>query len=297
MKLTNENGMPDKLFRALQNAKYSGEGEERFASVTELIAPAFQTHLKRLHWHEVTQEATDFGWIFDGNAFHHYMQHLLENESEVLTEERLSTEIDGKRITGGMDIYTGEDKHLTDYKATSVYTVIYDDGEKRGDYEAQVNIYAYMLRQLGFPVESVSVILKLRDWNRMEWIKKPSKYPASMYIEWNLRLWDTQMIEDYLRLRISRHEEARAGKALDCLPREKWESPTKYAVWKEGNKVASRVFETREPAQAMCDDKGPKHSIEVRPGVRRRCSGYCPVNKWCDSYQQYKTEQGTGDGE
>ena len=216
---------------------------------------------------------------------------MLEGESEVLTEERLAIEIDGKRITGGVDFYDAKTRHLIDYKTTSAWTAVYDDGEKRGEWEAQVNIYAYMYRKSGFPVEKVSVILILRDWSKMKHRADPGKYPASMFLQWDLRLWGDGLVEDYLRLRIGRHEEARAGKILDCKPSEKWEKPTVYAVKKAGRKSSLRNLETLAAAEAMCTDKGPGHTVEIRPGDRVRCSGYCPVNKWCDSYQRYKREQ------
>ena len=79
-----------------------------------------------------------------------------------------------------------------------------------------------------------------------------------------------------------------------CTPEERWSTPTKYAVMKEGRKTAVKVCATEEEAQSFIDDlekDKDKHTIEVRPGIDKKCEDYCPCYKFCSYYKEtHKSE-------
>jgi len=56
-------------------------------------------------------------------------------------------------ISGTLDYYDGYNNILQDYKHTSVYSWIYP--ESRKTWEAQLNIYAYMLKKHGYKVKLI----------------------------------------------------------------------------------------------------------------------------------------------
>ena len=79
-----------------------------------------------------------------------------------------------------------------------------------------------------------------------------------------------------------------------CTPEERWSTPTKWAVMKEGRKTAVKVCATEEEAQSFIDDlekDKDKHTIEVRPGIDKKCEDYCPCASFCSYYKEtHKSE-------
>jgi hypothetical protein len=69
-----------------------------------------------------------------------------------------------------------------------------------------------------------------------------------------------------------------------------WEKPAYYAVKKVGNKRATSVFTKEEEAQAKMDELGKGYEVEVRAGERTRCDTFCPVNKFCKQYQEWRED-------
>jgi hypothetical protein len=47
--------------------------------------------------------------------------------------------------------------------------------------------------------------------------------------------------------------------------------------------------------QFQVDHPSVKYHIEKCEGVRARCEGWCSVNKFCASYQEYKSKNNESD--
>ncbi len=45
----------------------------------------------------------------------------------------------------------------------------------------------------------------------------------------------------------------------------------------------------------MAAGQGAGLYVETRPGRRVRCEEYCPVDRWCNQYQQYLKTKETSD--
>ena len=71
-----------------------------------------------------------------------------------------------------------------------------------------------------------------------------------------------------------------------CTKEEMWCSDEKWAVMKEGNKKATKLFDNKVDSFKMASTNG-KYYVQHRPAERKRCAEYCGVNKWCESYKQY----------
>jgi hypothetical protein len=60
-----------------------------------------------------------------------------------------------------------------------------------------------------------------------------------------------------------------------CTDEERWTTPQKFALMKNGAKRATKLFDIKP--ETVEDG----YFIEHRPAVYRRCEDYCSVSKFC----------------
>jgi len=116
---TNNYNIPEGIAKAIINDAYQKEG--RF-TVTELIKPPQMRVLEDRYKSEITVDVSDGLWRLLGQSVHYVLeQGRLE---EHITEERLGVDVLGVRVTGKIDLYSGTEKKVIDYKVTSVWSFI-----------------------------------------------------------------------------------------------------------------------------------------------------------------------------
>ena len=300
MQLTNNLGLPDVLFRAIQNDKYSKGGADY--SISELINPPRMTILKQRYDDQIVEDISDKIWTLLGKAVHYILEQA--REINTLSEERLFAEIKERLASGQFDRFYANGK-IMDFKFTSAWTVVY--GSRIKEWTPQLNSYAYLLRSIGFEVNELEIVAIYKDWNVPDALQHWD-YPLYESQTIPLELWSFEEQKQFLEERIEllkENENLPDDKLTPCNPEEMWESPTTYAVMKQGRKSAVRVFDSEEKAQELLDEKGKGHSIEIRPGTRTRCLGkevrgrqiiYCPVREFCSQFKEYRqTNQINGD--
>ena len=281
MKLTNHYGLPETFFQAVLNDKYS-RGDAHY-SATDLIRPPRITILSRRHWDEIEEDISDRVWALLGKAVHAILE--AAEPDNALTEERLFAEVAGRTISGASDLY--HDGVVSDYKVTSIWTRIF--GSRIEEWTQQLNVYAYLFRQLGFRVRELRIICIYRDWSsRMA--ARDGRLPHLPAEVMRIPLWSSEKQECFIRRRV---EMLKASEHLPdhqlppCTPEEMWEKPTTYAVMKSGRRSALKVCQT--PAQAAGYVKAhPGSFIQLRPGERTRCEQYCSVKQFCTQFADYK---------
>lgn len=281
--LTNRLGLPAPIENALRRQRYS-RGDAR-KSVTQLIDSPRVDILRRQHIHEITEDVADRLWALFGTALHSVLE--LGASDQHIPEERLFAEIEGWRVSGGIDLQILDEARgavgLRDYKFTSVWSVIHP---KRA-WTQQLNCYAWLVRTAkGYVVEDAEIIAILRDWNRAEAGRK-NDYPQTPIIRVPVELWPEAEATAYVASRVRVHMDAeRALQWGDPLPQcsddERWARPAKWAVKKPGQKRALRVFD-READAIDFQSEDADTEIEARPGKDTRCEGnFCQVAEWCD---------------
>ena len=232
-------------------------------------------------------------WSIIGTAIHGVLEH--GRDENHIVEQRLHADVDGWHISGAVDLQIINDGKvdIRDYKTTSVWSVM----NHKIEWEWQLNIYAWLVEHATEkPVNSLGIVAILRDWKSRE-VGTKEGYPESPITEVEIPLWDYAEREAFIKERIKLHSAAEFametdGELGDCTPQEMWEKPTKWAVMKIGGVRAKGVYDTEDQAGAALEELGNGHEIQVRPGERTRCSGFCPVSKWCKQYQDYLKEQG-----
>ena len=285
MNITNNHNLPQSFVNFARNDKYS-KGQSDI-SVTTLIDSPRVRLLREAKSSEMTSDAADMIWPLFGTAVHHILESASEDEGVIL-EERLYATVNDWILSGAVDHQKieGNSISITDYKVTSVWSVIHGKIE----WEQQLNCYAFLSQKnKGMKVKSLQICAILRDWNRRE-AERRDDYPQAPVILVDIPLWpDTKRIE-YIKERVEMHQDAQINFDLaqmfpPCSDEERWKRGEAWAVKKKGNKRAQRVFDNEASAGEFMKDK-ENLEIEHREGEYVRCKGdYCGVANFCSQFK------------
>jgi len=276
MKITNRYNLPPAIYQALAQGTRNPEPYEYH--VTEIIGPPLIRALKRKHWDDLEEDASERLWALLGTSVHH----ALEKAGDILNalkEETISTRVGNSVLHGTLDILHGT--ALEDYKVTSVFSYLFG---LKPEWEKQLNVYAFKAQALGFPVESLRINAILRDWKRYEARRDPN-YPEIPFVAFDVPLWPIPDQRRYVEERVSLFEQVDDGfiDPAPCTDEERWARSPSFAIVKDGLKKAYRVHDSMDAAEEMLSgmkDKD-KYRIDMRPGMNIRCMDYCPVRSVC----------------
>ena len=285
MNITNNHNLPQSFVNFARNDKYSKGLSD--ISVTTLIDSPRVRLLREAKSSEMTSDAADMIWPLFGTAVHHILESASEDEGVIL-EERLYATVNDWILSGAVDHQKveGNSISITDYKVTSVWSVIHGKIE----WEQQLNCYAFLSQKnKGMKVKSLQICAILRDWNRRE-AERREDYPQAPVILVDIPLWpDTKRI-DYIKERVAMHQDAQINYDLaqafpPCSDEERWKRGEAWAVKKKGNKRAQRVFDNEASAGEFMKDK-ENLEVEHREGEYVRCKGdYCGVANFCSQFK------------
>lgn len=283
MIITNELNLPQAFVQMAQRDEYETANNEY--RVTSLLKGIRETELERRHSHEIKRDVSDMVWLLFGTATHSILERQKEGDREI-KETRLKMEMDGIVLSGQFDLYSEEEERITDYKTASVWKIIYGNYE---DWRRQLLIYAYMLRDAGFPVKRGRVVAFLKDHSKRD-AKVKAGYPKLPVqpVDFTFSERDFQEIEVWLKEKIAEVKRARElpdDRLPLCTQEERFNSGDKYAVMKKGRKTALRVLDSQEEAEQWMASNGGD-SIEIRPGEDKKCQDYCAAKEFCSYYKE-----------
>jgi len=295
---TNVANLPQEIVQAIMKDRYTNEEEDPFDySATTIINPPRITILKKRHPDKlVVRDVQDYFWMFLGSVAHQLLEDAWHESMGSMVEERLYATVLDKVVAGKIDCYGN--KEIRDYKFTKVYKIMKNDFT---EWEQQLNIYAWLLRKNGYPVEKISIYAFLNNWQKGELYKK--NYPKDKIHKIDLPVWTDEKIEAYLEDRITilkRSEEIEDDNLLPCTPREMWQDVKDYAITKKGASRATRTFETEQEALDYYAEKKYKENeyyLEKRLTQRTRCFYHCPVANLCSQHKYLCEQEGVPFGE
>lgn len=291
MEITNNYGLPQPFVDFARNDKYSkGKAD---ISVTTLIDSPRVRILRDKHSSERTVDVVDNVWALFGTAVHHILESTETSEDTIL-EERLFADVNGWTLSGAIDHQkiVGQTVEITDYKVTSVWSVIHGKVE----WERQLNVYAFLVQKnKGKKVTKLSICAILRDWNRRDAQFKPD-YPQAPVVIVDIPVWSEKNRMNYINETMQEHIDAQfnydlIGMIPACLDAEMWKRNDSWAVKKKGLKRAMRVFDSQEEAEVYAYDwekvnDGKIAVVEHRAGEAVRCNGnYCGVAEFCSQFK------------
>jgi len=192
-------------------------------------------------------------------------------------------------LYGTFDLYDKRTGILYDYKFCAVYNWVYP--EARDKWKQQLNIYALMLHNEGYPVNGIKVVAFFRDWSSFG-SNSNKDYPDAQIKEINIPmgnpLTDTPWQDDvtvFVNHRIGLHRRAMNGENIECSGTERWSTGDSYAIKTPTAKKALAVLPNQKLALAYIQEHGHKHNgkmfAEYRPGESRKCASYCSVAQFC----------------
>lgn len=274
-KLTNKKGLPGTFVKVLERDFHRSADY----SASQLTKPVRMVHLEKRHQAEVVEDVTDHIWRLFGSAVHAILQQ--GETANQLVEEYLCEELAGVTISGMSDLL--ENKRISDYKITSAWSWVFR-ADKMEDFTSQLNTYGWFFRKAGFEVEELEIVMILRDWQKSK--QFDHGYPDCQVQRLPIQLWDMAVAEEYIKARIAKYEtdkETPDDELPLCTPAERWAKPSKYAVVKNGNKRATRVFDTEREAEEFCP--AGSHVEERKAEQWKRCE-YCSVRGFCNQYRE-----------
>lgn len=284
---TNNYNLPEPLYRAICNDTYVKRGD---ISVTQLIDSPRVRQLKGKHYDEIQEDAIDMVWALFGSATHSIIERAVVDSDRYLSEVQLQMDHLGKILSGTADLYDKETKTLYDFKVTSVWAVTLKNDFWQ--WEAQLNTYAYMLRLIGYEVETIRIVAILKDWKQGEADRNYStgKYPSKQISEVALAVYSQKAMSKYIDRRMKAHFEIDYDNLPECNEKERWAKPSTYAVKDPTKKRALKVCSSQKEAEDYIKQIGREGDliIELRQGKDTRCEGYCSVAPFCSQFKDKK---------
>lgn len=278
MRITNKFNLPDALVKAVENDPYSkGQAD---ISITELLKPVQMRFLEKKHWEELEEDASDRLWSLYGQIVHGILERA---ETVAIPEKRWTIEVEGWKVSGGVDRLLLADGLLQDYKFTNTEKF----GKTQSEWLWQLNCYAELIRQNlpGSEITKLEIILLFRDWKKGFAVRDPS-YPQQSVVKVPISLLPSEEVKKFIAERVKAHKEA---KVLHCTKEERWEKECCWAIRKDGQGRATKLHFNKEDAEKDLASRDAKsYYIQERTGQSTRCEHYCSVAKFCNQYQTSK---------
>ena len=281
MKITNKSNLPDAIVQAVQNDSYSAGKSD--TSVTTLLRPPRAVALSKQNASEMVEDASDRIWALLGQAVHTILERA--DNSTALIEKRFLAPVNGWIVSGQIDRYDHETKTIQDYKITSAFVAKAAKLGEKKDFDSQLNMLAYLMRENGYEVERLQIVAILRDWSKLNVLRDPD-YPRSQVVVIDIPIWSDDEVLEYISNRILAHQEALKDLPL-CSDDDRWAKGEAWAVMKGGRKSALRVLKTLPEAHEWLENNPQKGNIGIahRPPVFTRCEHYCSVSEFCDQFK------------
>jgi len=275
--ITNMHGAPESILQAVTADPYT-KGEADF-SVTELIKPPQINRLWVEHENKISMDVRDEFWKLLGRGVHNVLEQYSDGG---VSEERHFAKVGDVTVSGAIDLV--DNGMVTDYKVTSTYSVT--KGLKP-EWEQQLNMYSWLLRQNDISSSSLRIVALCRDWIRSR-SDRSQRYPASPIVIIPVPKWPDEQQDQYIEERVRVHMDE---STIPCTSEERW-ARGKYMVTGTDVKLKKpKLFDTLMEASVWTQGKenpvkGIAYQITETTPTYVRCEGnWCGVRDFCPQYQ------------
>lgn len=278
MTITNNFGLP----AAFHRTAIMQEHKSADYSATQLLRSPRHLWLQRRHDDQIEQDVSEMVWALLGTAVHGIIEKG-EGESE-FAETYLTARVANRTISGTADLYDMRTGKISDWKTTSVYSIIY--GSRNVEWEQQLNIYAWLFRQNGLEVNELEIVTILRDWQKSK-AKFDATYPQAQVQVVKIPLWadsDAQIFVDIRVRDLEMYRDTEDDRLPYCSDEYRWKDKEKYAAMKQGRKSAVKLHDTSAQAETHVATI-PGGYVEHRSSTARRCEDYCMAAAFCNQHR------------
>ena len=290
MNFSNAQGLPKALENMLTYSDYNSSGAKFDISATKLIDSPQIAGFWKEFGKDVTEDCADRLWSSAGSGIHSRLEIANASDADIICEKRFIGEephpVTGEplKISAQLDVMDLTNNTIADLKTCSAWKLVMGE---HSQWEAQLNVQAYLARKAGWQDDSVVIYALLRDWSKAR--VREDNYPNTPLQVVDIDLWSFEEQQQYVTERLALHF---GDGEKQCTDAERWARPGSYAVMQKGKKRALRVLPTKEKAlswiasQGLADDS--KVSIEHRPATYTRCESFCPFGKMgvCQQYRE-----------
>jgi hypothetical protein len=310
MNLTNNSGLPLPIVKAVENDPYDNFGT---LSVTTLLKPP-QAHaiLNGPHKGELTEDVSDRIWALIGQVGHSILERAAGGlDPKVwIAERRYFAELAGRKLSGQADLIHMGGGVVYDFKFTSGWAVI-DARTGKSDWRIQLSMLAWLARRGVYTIPELKttveepidikqgkIVAIVRDWTKST-AARVRDWPEKKVEVIDMNIMSDEETEAWMIARIAEFDAAERGETRPCTDEERWHSPGKWAVFKNGNQKASKLEDTELELSAWIGMNraklGSNYRIEQRPGADKRCAEYCAAAAFCPQYQANKAAMDQGE--
>ena len=300
----------------LATDNYSGRGDNRTISATELLKSTRQVVLARRVDPAIAtlsinslissrigtaiHDAIERSWISDtaekaletlGLPAKRYVVNpvgpVADGFIAVRLEQRVERKVGDWTITGQYDIVI--DGQLYDVKTTKAFVIEKRLHDKK--WAMQGSIYKWLNPEV-ITDDSVVIECVVLDWNAAG-TRASEHYPAAPWVSVRLKLTEPGDVDAFIRQKlneITRYENSPESELPRCTDEDLWREAPRYAYYAnpEATGRSTKNFDTLQEANAFLAQKG-KGRVEIRPGEVKACS-YCPAAPLCTQRLEYLSE-------
>lgn len=282
MVYTNKQNIAQEFVDAIVSRQKDYNRGDADYSVTQLLQSPRQVHLQNRHYDELEIDVAELLSSWEGHLIHDALE---KDDLERVIQQFLDIKLSGK--CDYIDIDKGV---IKDYKTTSVWSIIYESHLSK--WEQQLNCYAFLYsRKYGCEIKELYVEAYMTDWQASK-ARQDKDYPQCKQRTIPIKVWSFEeqynFIIDKLRQLVDTRDMDDASLPF-CTAEEMWQSETKWAVKKNGQQRAVKVFTDEASATQFALEKGASHSVEQREGERVKCERYCAQRKFCNQYYNWKS--------
>lgn len=292
MQYKNKLGLPQYIVDWLLADNYDYNNAPNTISATTLLKPLRAQVLSYRHASELEVDVSELIASRYGTSIHDSIEKVQTPGVQKETRVSRTVEVDGVvfTVTGKYDLLVQEDDGtftLRDIKTTSVWSYIH--GGKDKDYRAQLSIYRWLLSETHNLNPSAFIDFYFTDWQGVK-ARTDKSYPQSrIQPGYKIDLLSVEDTDKMIREKLKTFKEFRDVHdhfLPECTKEELWASEDTYAVYKIGNKKATKVFKDRDSAENFSESKG-KSTVSHRPGKVKRCN-YCSAAPFCNQFERLK---------
>lgn len=283
MKFTNKFNLPTAFVKAVEAQAQKPHPTNLRATTLVYLSPRI-AELEKRHWDELTMDVVEAVKRLTGSIAHG----IIEKYGNGFEEKHLEAEFNGVNITGTVDVIEGG--CITDWKTTSVWQYVFG---AKADWNKQVNVYKWLAEKNGLNITKMEIVALYPDWVAPK--TKHSDYPSKALEQYVMPVMED--VEKYLASRVPQFIEARALADVNlpmCTPEERYTKKSTWAIMKNDNHDATRVFPSEEEAKKYLYQIPPSknnYKIVERTGEETRCLYYCPVWQFCDHGKKVHQER------
>lgn len=290
MGYTNRLNFPQYLVDWLLKDNYDYATTPNTISATGLMKPLRAQMLSARHGSKVEIDVADLLASRFGNAIHDSIERV--ESANVSKEKRIVRKLYINNveytITGKYDVLVEQDSVHTirDIKTTSVWAYIY--GGKDNDYAMQLSIYRWLLSETHLVNPVAYIDFFFTDWQSSKAKTEPNYPQHRLHPGYKINLLPTDEIEAIIIEKLTllqQHQDTPDNELPECSKEELWAEEDTFALYKIGNKRATKVFDDKQQAIQYQQANNIKGHIQERPGKAKRCK-YCNVASFCNQYKR-----------